>query len=365
MKTTVRQMRRYVQKIAKIAALDPVETKLAEDCIIGICKSGSCKVSDIVRALNVGKPLRKEARDFYDGLADQKSEIERLREAWLDFVAPTANNMPFIAVDPSDIIKPYGKQFDFLDVVRDASDREKRNGTGFPTVQIEATNHEHQNLSLWQETFSTKHPDFRGWFDFIARAMQKVLSRLGKSAIWLFDRGFDAGDFYTILRGFDVTWVVRQLQTRNVVFGDDQTMLMRDLAKTLIKPHETSVPYIDKKSHEVKSCPVRFGYAPVRLPGQQGRLWLIVITGLRADDMVLLTNEDIRCAKQAERIVRAYMRRWGIEAKNRRRGFSREKLELVPTNHFLLHARLRHSSAVADHQTQASRSLDRPGESLY
>ena len=40
---------------------------------------------------------------------------------------------------------------------------------------------------------------------------------------------------------------------------------------------------------------------------------MIVITGLRAEDMVLLTNQNIRSVKQAGRIVLAYMRRWGIE----------------------------------------------------
>jgi len=313
MGTTVRQIRRYVQKIAKTADLNSDETKLAVDCVLGIAKNGSCKVSDIVRALNVKKPFRVETRTFYEALADKESGLDRMREAWLDLTAPVANKMPFIAVDPSDIIKPYGRDFDFLDIVRDASDREKRKGPGFPTVQIEATNHAHQNLPLWQETFSTKHPDFRGWYDFISRAILKVLFRIGLNATWLFDRGFDAEDFYTILGGLGITWVVRQLQTRNVIFGDGRTILMRDLAESLSKPHLTEVPYIDKKTHEVKSCPVRFGYAPIRLPGKSGRYWMVVITGLRADDMVLLTNKDIRGVKDAELIVQAYMRRWGIE----------------------------------------------------
>jgi len=221
--------------------------------------------------------------------------------------------MPFIAVDPSDIIKPYGRDFDYLDIVRDASDREKRKGTGYSTVQIEATNHNHVNLPLAQETFSTKHPDYRSWYDFIGRCILNVLSHIGKDATWLFDRGFDASDFYSILGGLDINWVVRQLQTRNVILGNGDTMLMSDLAASINKPHEIETPYIDKKSHEVKTCPVRFGFAPVRLPGQSGRYWMIVITGLRSEDMVLLTNEDIRGVKQAARIVLAYMRRWGIE----------------------------------------------------
>lgn len=313
MRITVRQLRRYVQKIAQKAGLCPEETQLAVDCVIGMCKSGSCHVSDIVRALKHRIPFRKETREFYDGLADPKSGLETLRDAWLETVAPTANNMPFIAVDPSDIVKRYGKDFDYLGTIRDASDPDKSMRNGFSTVQIEATNHEHQNLPLWQETYSTKLPDYRNLYDFVGRAMLKVLARIGLNATWLFDRGFDGGEFYTILRGLGISWVVRQLGTRNIVFGNDHTILMSNLAESLKKPHRVEVPYVDKKSHAVKTCPVQFGYAPVRLPGRNERLFMIVVTGLRSDDMVLLTNKNIRTIAQARRIVLAYMRRWGVE----------------------------------------------------
>ena len=313
MATTVRQIRRYVQKIAKKAGLSSDETKLVTDCVIGICKSGSCKVSDIVRALKNRVPFREETREFYDQLADPKAGFEQVRDAWLEMVAPTADNMPFIAVDPSDIIKRYGKDFENLDTVRDASDPDKDIGAGFPTIQIEATDYEHHNLPLWQETYSTALPEYRHLYDLVGRTVLKVLSRVGLDAIWLFDRGFDGGDFYTILQGIGITWVVRQLGTRNVVIGNDRTILMSDLAASLDKPHEVQVPYVDKKSHEMKSCPVRFSYTPVRLPGHAGRFFMLVVTGLRSDDMILLTNQDIQTVRQARRIVLAYMRRWGVE----------------------------------------------------
>ena len=313
MATTVRQIRRYVQKIAKKAGLRSEETKLAADCVIGICKSGSCKVSDIVRALKSRRPFREETRELYDQLADPKAGFEQGRDAWLDLVAPTANNMPFIAVDPSDIIKRYGKDFENLDTVRDASDPNKIIDTGFPTIQIEATDYEHHNLPLWQETYSTVLPEYRNLCDLVGRTVLKVLSRIGLDAIWLFDRGFDGGDFYTILQGIGITWVVRQLGTRNVIIGNDRTILMSDLAASLDKPHEVQVPYVDKKSHQMKSCPVRFSYTPVRLPRHAGRFFMLVVTGLRSDDMILLTNQDIQTVRQARRIVLAYMRRWGVE----------------------------------------------------
>ena len=313
MATTVRQLRRYVQKIAKKAGMSPDETKIVTDCVVGICKSGSCKVSDIVRALRRKIPFREETRTFYDYLSDPKAESEKMRDAWLATVAPAANGMPFIAVDPSDIIKPYGKDFDYLTTVRDASAPDKCLGSGFSTVQIEATDHEHRNLPLWQETYSTELPEYRNLYDFVGRIVLKVLSHVGLNATWLFDRGFDGGDFYTILQGIGITWVVRQLGTRNVIIGNDRTILMSDLAASLDKPHEVQVPYVDKESHRMKSCPVRFSYTPVRLPGQDGRFSMLVVTGLRGEDMILLTNQNIRTVRQARRIVLAYMRRWGVE----------------------------------------------------
>jgi hypothetical protein len=239
--------------------------------------------------------------------------LDRLRKAWLRTVAKVANKMPFIAVDFSDISKLHGKVFDYLATVRDASDPRKWKGPGYNTIQIEATDHQHTNLPLWQQIFSTKCPEYTGWYDIVGRAMATVLAHIGKRAIWLFDRGFDAGDFYDILSTSGIRrWVVRQLQTRNVILETGVTMLMSDLATSLRKPFDTEVPYVDKKTHEVRYWPVSFNFVPVRLPDMPGRFWMIVITGLR-EDMVLLVNFKLTSARQAERIVLAYLRRWAVE----------------------------------------------------
>jgi len=313
MSTTFRRIKTFVQKLAKIASLSDDETSLAVDVVAGISETGSCKVSEIARAKGGKGDLRDLARPFYDGLADKKSRLDRLREAWVSFVARAANKMPFIAVDFSDIFKIHGRAFENLAVVRDASDPDKRLGPGFNTIQIEATDHQHRNLPLWQQIFSTVCPEYTGWYDIIGSAVTTVLEHVGKRAVWLFDRGFDAADFYDILRASGIRrWVVRQLQSRNVILETGVTMLMSDLAASLNKPFDTKVPYIDKKTHEVKHWPVSFNFVPVRLPDLPGRFWMIVITGLR-EDMVLLVNFKLESWKQAERIVLAFLRRWGVE----------------------------------------------------
>jgi hypothetical protein len=314
MGTTFRRIRTFVQKIAKIAAISDEETQLALDVVAGISKSGSCKISDIARAKGGEGELRKLTRPFYDGIARKKSGLERLREAWVRFVARVADKMPFIAVDFSDISKIHGKLFENLAIVRDASDPRKRKGPGFNTIQIEATDHQHRTLPLWHQIFSTLCPEYTGWYNIVGRAMAAVLEHVGKRAIWLFDRGFDAGDFYDILGTVGVRrWVVRQLQTRNVLLETGVTMLMSDLAASLRKPFDTVVPYVHKKTHELRYWPVSFNFVPLRLPDLPGRrCWMIVITGLR-QDMVLLVNFKLQSPKQAERIVQAYLRRWAAE----------------------------------------------------
>jgi len=314
MGTTIRRIEKYVKKLAAIATLSNEEEGLAQDCVVGISKTGSCIVSDIARATKGGcAPLNEDTRPFYDGLASKKSRLDGLRESWLRMVATVANQMPFVAVDFSDIFKIHGKVFENMAIVRDASDKEKRLGPGFNTIQIEATDHLHRTLPLWHQVFSTLCPEYTGWYDIVGRAMATVLQHIGKHAVWLFDRGFDAGDFYIILSTLGIRrWVVRQLQTRYIILETGANMLMSELAAGLHKPFDTKVPYVDKKTHKVRYWPVSFNFVPVRLPDMPGRFGMIVITGLR-EDMVLLANFKLKSPKQAERIVLAYLRRWGVE----------------------------------------------------
>jgi hypothetical protein len=314
MSTTLRRIGSFVKKIAKIVSLPVEDSQLAEDVVNGISQTGSCHVSNIARAKGGEGDLRKLTQGMYRGLAKITSKLDRLREGWVKFVAKTADKMPFIAVDFSDIFKIHGKAFDNQAIVRDASDPRKSIGPGFNTINIEATDHAHKTLPLWMLIFSTVCPEYTGWYDTVGSAMAAVLKYCGKKAIWLFDRGFDAADFYAILAKQGVRrWVVRQLQTRNVILeSNGVTMLMSDLAENLVKPFETQTRYVNKKNHEVEHWPVSFNFVPILLPDVPGRFWMVVISGLR-EDIVLLVNFKISNPKDAEKIVLAFLRRWGIE----------------------------------------------------
>ena len=313
MASTIRRVRRSVQKIATAAGLAPAEAELAGDVVLGISKSSSCHLSQIARALNERCRLIQTERRLSEGLSNPRSELEAMRLSYLDEVADTAAEMPFIIGDTTDLCKPYGQAFEHLDTIRDASDPRKKLDPGYWCARIEAFDEAHGSLPLCSEVYSTQDPDYRGWYQTHWQGVHEVAARLGSNGIWLWDRGFDCNEHYRELDRLQLRWVVRQLQTRNVRLANGTCCLMSEFAAGLNKPHHTTIPYVCKKTHQLREYPVRFGYAPVELPELDGQFYLLVITGTRGGDIVLLTRERITGPRQAARIVRAYIHRWGCE----------------------------------------------------
>jgi hypothetical protein len=312
----LKRLQRSVQKITARAGLSDEEARLANDLVIGISQSQSVQLSQIGRALDEKAPLLRTERRLSEGLAEDASGLDRMQQAWLDEVASTAGRMPFVAVDGSDVTKPYGKAFQYLDWVRDGSAPGKPIKPGYWDVSLEATDGHHHHLPLWLDVYSTKDPAYLGWTETFQYAVRSVVAAIGTGARWLFDRGFDDVAFMAFLMFLHLTWVIRLRSNRNVLVGDPKNptiMNIGQLAQGLKKPHTAVIEYVDKATHKRETCKVFFGYVPIRLPDLEGTYWLVVVTGTRGDDWLLLTNKAPSSWKEAEGIVQAYLQRWGNE----------------------------------------------------
>jgi hypothetical protein len=313
MARTIRRIRKSVQKIASEAGLTPAQTRLAADIVQGISQTNCCHLSEIGRALREKVPLQVTEQRLSEGLARPRFADEELVDAYLGHVLGAARRMPFVAVDPTELVKPYGRAFQYLGTVRDASDRRKPLERGYWVVRIEATDQHNQCLPLYTEVFSTKAPDYAGWHETFADAVERVASQLDNDAVWLFDRAFDAMEWLQVCQTVGLRWVIRQQQTRHVELANGVKCDMRALASGLHRPHALRIPYVCKKTHQRKSYPVQFGFVPVRLPDLEAALYLIVVQRPCRDPLVLLSNERIRTSGQAAHLVLGYMRRWGVE----------------------------------------------------
>src|SRR3984957_20628796 len=227
MASTIRRLRRSVQKAAKAGGLDAEDTALAEHIVQSIARNGCCHLSEVGRMLDEPEPLIDTERRLSAQLAARDSTLDALRHGWLKVAAPTARRMSFIAVDATEHVKQYGKAFEFLDTVRDASDRLKRIEYGYWSAQIDAVDEVHGHLPLCSELFSTKAPEYKSWYDAFLRPMLNVIAAVGREHTWLFDRGFDAIHFLHSLVALRIHWVVRQQQTRLVLLGVEDFRVRR------------------------------------------------------------------------------------------------------------------------------------------
>jgi hypothetical protein len=317
MGATIRRLKRSVQKIAKASGLSGEDEALAQQIVLSFARNGSSHLSDVARMLDEPEPLIDTERRISEQLGARDSSLDGLRDGWLKVATRAARRMAFIAVDGTDHVKRYGKAFEFLDTVRDASDRRKHLEYGYWSVQIDALDEACGHLPLCSEVFSTKAPEYKTWYDAFLRPMLKVIGAVGREHTWLFDRGFDALGFLRSLMTLQIHWVVRQQQTRRVLLANGDVIAMSTLAASLRKPHAIEVPYVNKSTHTAEHASASFGFAPVRLPDIDAPMTMIVIDGGRAEDIVLLTNACITDADQAASIVLAYVRRWGSEEATR------------------------------------------------
>jgi hypothetical protein len=313
MATTIRRIRKSVQKIVARAGLTPAQEDLFADVVQGICQTSSCHLSEIARALGENERLIVTEQRLSDGLARPSLDDDSVLDAYLHLVAPAARRMPFVVVDPTELVKPYGRAFENLDTVRDASDRRKPLEHGYWTVQIEATNEHNQTLPLLTQVFSTKAEGFEGWRETFANAASRVLQAVGDSAVWIFDRAFDGIEWMRICETLGLSWLIRQQQTRHICVATGATYDMRVFAGSLHRPHRLKLPYVDKKTHKRKYYAVQYGYVPVRVPDLDADLYLIVVQRPTREPLVLLTSVRIKTSRQAGELVLAYMRRWGVE----------------------------------------------------
>jgi hypothetical protein len=327
----MKRLREFVQRITKLAGnLTPGEAKLTSDLVVGISQTQSVLLSETARVINEiegtsgedeAKALIRTEQRLSKGLAKTQSGLDKLPQAWLKFAAPTVRRLQFVTVDGSDMTKPYGGTFEYLDKVRDGSAPGKPIKSGYWLINIEATDGQGHHVPLVLMPFSTQDPDYqdkgdKAWSLTFQEEMRKVVPVTAEDATWLFDRGFDDNEHFRFMRGIGRKHVVRVKRNRNVLVGDQTKPSVQNiatLAEGLKKPYPASIRYVDKKTHVQKTCLMSFAYVPVRLPDVEGSFWLIVVTGTQGEDWLLLSDQRPKNAKEAEAIIQAYIERWGNE----------------------------------------------------
>jgi len=346
----VRRLGEFVQKIT--GGLRFSDQRFVRETLQGVVQRGSTMLTQIGRALEEPCELKQTEKRLSRMAGTKHFNDDLLRSNYLRLVGGlTARELPYVAVDLSDIAKPHGRTMEGLGMVRDGSSKRKADGSkakkkarssgkprkrgrsrprtaagrtekgaelvpGYWVFEASATHPEkHDVLPLMAEVYSANIPEFKSENDEIDSRLRLLEPFVDDQAIWLFDRGFDRGVLLATMMDLKLQWVVRQLGTRNVEFADGPRR-MDALAEGLDLPHEVIVRTRTRGSRDVAHR-VRFTYIPVHLHDVEGQRGLVVASMGHHKRMMLLGWRVPKSAEEAGQWIRAYLRRWSIEDSGR------------------------------------------------
>jgi Transposase DDE domain len=277
--------------------------------LYGIQASKDVKLSNIARSLNEEIPLIKtESR-----LSRNLGRIDLTESINGKLTAEGSKRIQqetVIALDLSDLDKPYAEEMEYLALVRDGSTGETRS-KGYWLVDVLGADVEGEDLiPLYGELYSQEAKDFRSENRQILNAMDRVIEGIGQKGIWAIDRG---GDRSRLLKGFlekKLRFVVRLVGDRDLILKDGQKKNSLKIAWECHCPHQRELKI--EKDGETKKKTIFVGQIRVKVPFWGKPLSLVVVKGFGEKPMMLLTNVVVK-SQGVLRILEIYLTRWKCE----------------------------------------------------
>lgn len=276
----------------------------------GISASGSVLLSDVVRVLDEDiAPIKTENR-LSRNLAH--SDIEKtISTNLLNHASLSIRKDTLIILDPSDIIKPYGKKMENIRNVRDGSTGGY--GMGYPLIQVIASNlDDNKIIPIYSRLYSHQADGHKSENKEILDAVKQVSQAFDNKGIWVIDRGADRINLMEPMLGMRQRFIIRSVGNRHVIYRN-QTISIRELsAQCSIKYKQVIVKQEKNKEKMIK---LEFGYIPFRLPKCPSvQMYCVVVKGFGEEPLMLMTNCNLRANfKVIWRIIQSYRARWNIE----------------------------------------------------
>ena len=277
--------------------------------LYGIQASKDVKLSNIARSLNEEIPLIKTETRLSRTLG-RMDLTEPINGKLIAEGGKRIQQETVIALDLSDLDKPYAEKMEYLALVRDGSTGETKS-KGYWLIDVLGADVEGEDLiPLYGELYSQEANDFRSENRQILNAMDRVMEGIGQKGIWAIDRG---GDRSRLFKGFlerKIRFVVRLVGDRDLILKDGQKKNSLKIAWGCHCPHQRELRI--EKDGETKKKTISVGQVRVKLPFAGQPLFLVVVKGFGEKPMMLLTNVAVK-SQGVMRILEIYLTRWKCE----------------------------------------------------
>jgi hypothetical protein len=281
------------------------------EMLFGIQSSQDVKLSNISRSLQEKIPLIRTEKRLSRNL--KSAELEK--ELTLQLVRMGSSRIQpntVLALDLSDIRKEYAQKMEYLAIVRDGSTGELHQGYWLCDVTGAEVNG-NEIVPLYQKLFSVEAEDFTSENAEILAAVDLIREHTQGRGIWTIDRGGDRKKLLEPLLDRGDHFVIRSTGKRTVIDRHKLQGSVAEVAGECRLRHQARIIKIQDGKEKVYD--LRYGAEPIRLPGRDEQLWLVVIAGFGEAPLMLLTDLPIG-AKDSQTlwwIVQIYITRWKIE----------------------------------------------------
>ena len=299
-----REILNFSEKIAK--KLSKSEKKFIQDIEYGIAASGSCLISDISRSLNEDIKLKNTIERLCDNL-NSFDDTETLYNNYIEEIGDIYGKEPVVLFDDSDISKVYGKKFEDLDDVIDASSQDKKVTKGYHVCEATIlTEKENQLISVYSQIYSCKSKDFKSMNDYTFKSIEAAKKVLNRKFIGVFDRGYDDNK---IIDYMDDNYFVIRMNDRRVFLFKGKKKNVYEEAKKRKGKIRMTLWFDHNEEYEVY-----ISHTKVTLPHNGKDYELVFCYGLSEErPLILLTNRKIHSKDDVIKVVRLYFSRWRIE----------------------------------------------------
>ncbi len=284
--------------------------KFIMDSLYGIAKSKSCLISNIARALKEDIKLKyviERLCNNYSNLTND--EINIIKNNYYDEIKDLFHDEPITIFDDSDIAKRYGKKFEDLDRVVDASSINKEIVNGYHVCEaVCLTREEKQPISLYSKIYSCKSNNFISMNEYTFESINKVRDILKRKCNMIFDRGYDDNKIIDYVESNGDYFVIRIDDKRNFLFKGRKKNCYKEALKRKGKVR-MELWFDDNDRKEVYVSHTR-----VTLPYNKKNYELVFVYGLNEErPLILLTNRSIHSKEDVIKVVRLYFYRWRVE----------------------------------------------------
>ena len=302
------EMKREILKFSEKMSngLNKSLSKFIKDIEYGIAASGSSLISDISRSLNEDIKLKNTIERICDNL-NSFDEVETLYNNYIDEIGDIYGDEPVVLFDDSDISKVYGKKFQDLDDIIDASSQDKKVTKGYHVCEATIlTEKEKQLISVYSQIYSCKSKDFKSMNDYTFKSIEAAKKVLNRKFTGVFDRGYDDNK---IIDYMDDNYFVIRMNDRRVFLFKGKKKNAYEAAKKRKGKIRMTLWFDDKNEYEVY-----VSHTKVTLPHNGKDYELVYCYGLSEErPLILLTNRKIHSKDDVIKVVRLYFSRWRIE----------------------------------------------------